>query len=68
MMLPSLAALAGTTDKLFGIIPITYAGYSSSVVPAILTVYFESHVEKLCKKFVPKMIDIILTPLISVMI
>ncbi|MCI7221682.1 MAG: PTS transporter subunit EIIC [Erysipelotrichaceae bacterium] len=68
IMLPSLAALAGTTVKLFGIIPITYAGYSSSVVPAILTVYFESHVEKLCKKFVPKMIDIILTPLISVMI
>lgn len=68
LMLPSLSALAGTTVKIFGIIPVTYAGYASTVVPAILTVYLESHIEKLCKKFVPKMIDIIVTPLISVMV
>lgn len=68
LMLPALSSMAGTTVKLFGIIPITYAGYSSTVVPAILTVYFQSHVEKICKKFVPKMIDIIVTPLITVML
>lgn len=60
--------MAGTTIKLFGIIPITYAGYASTVVPAILTVYFQSYIEKLCKRFVPKMIDIIVTPLITVML
>lgn len=68
LMLPALSSMAGTSIKLFGLIPITYAGYSSTVVPAILTVYFQSHIEKLCKRFVPKMIDIILTPLITVML
>lgn len=68
LMLPSLSAMAGTTVKIFGIIPVTYAGYASTVIPAILTVYLESHIERLCKKFVPKMIDIIVTPLISVMV
>lgn len=68
IMLPAFAAMAGTSIKLFGLIPITYAGYSSTVVPAILTVYFQSHIERLCKKFVPKMIDIIVTPLITVML
>ncbi len=68
LMHPAFAAMAGTTIKLFGFIPITYAGYSSTVIPAILTVYFQSYVEKLCKKFVPKMIDIIVTPLVTVMV
>lgn len=68
LMLPSLSAMAGTTVKIFEIIPVTYAGYASTVIPAILTVYLESHIERLCKKFVPKMIDIIVTPLISVMV
>ncbi len=65
---PSFSAMAGTEIKLFGILPITYAGYSSTVVPAILTIYFQSFIEKLCKKFVPKMIDIIVTPLITVLV
>lgn len=68
LMLPAFSGMAGTTIKLFGIIPITYAGYSSTVVPAILTVYFQSYIEKACKKVVPKMIDIIVTPLVTVML
>ena len=68
LMHPSFAAQAGTTIKLFGFIPLTYAGYSSTVVPAILTVYFQSYIEKFCKKHVPKMIDIIVTPLVTVML
>ncbi|WP_294560889.1 PTS transporter subunit EIIC [uncultured Traorella sp.] len=68
LMLPAFSAMSGTSIKLFGIIPITYAGYSSTVIPAILTVYFQSYIEKICKKFVPKMIDIIVTPLVTVMV
>lgn len=68
LMHPSFAAMAGTQIKLFGFIPITYAGYSSTVIPAILTVYFQSFIEKFCKKIVPKMIDIIVTPLVTVLI
>lgn len=68
LILPTFSAMAGTTIKLFDMIPLTYAAYSSTVVPAILTVYFQSHIERICKRFVPKMIDIILTPLITVML
>ncbi|MEG2909768.1 MAG: PTS transporter subunit EIIC [Erysipelotrichaceae bacterium] len=68
LMLPTFSSMAGTTVKLFGLIPLTYAAYSSTVVPAILTVYFQSHIERICKRFVPKMIDIIVTPLITVML
>lgn len=68
LMLPAFSGMAGTSIKLFGIIPLTYAAYSSTVVPAILTVYFQSHIERICKRFVPKMIDIIVTPLITVML
>lgn len=62
---PTFTGLAGETVQLFGIIPITYTDYSSTVVPAILTVYFMSWVEKACKKVVPEMIDIIVTPFVS---
>lgn len=62
---PTFTGLAGQTIQLFGIIPITFADYSSSVVPAILTVYFMSWIEKACKKVVPEMIDIIVIPFVS---
>lgn len=62
---PSFVGLAGQSIKLFGAIPITFADYSSSVVPAILTVYFMSWVEKGCKRVIPEMVDIIFTPFIS---
>lgn len=65
---PTFVSLAGTHINLFGIIPIDYANYSSSVVPAILTVYFMSWVEKGLKKIVPSMIDIIVTPFISLIV
>lgn len=68
LMNPAFSAMAGTSIKLFGFIPITYAGYASTVIPAILTVYFQSHIEKACKRVVPKMIDIIVTPLVTVLV
>lgn len=65
---PTFLALAGTEIKLFGFIPITYANYTSSVIPAILSVYFMSWIEKGCKKVVPHMIDIIVTPVVSLVV
>lgn len=61
---PTFVGMAGESIHLFGFIPITFGTYSSTVVPAILTVYFMSWVEKGCKKVVPHMIDIIVTPLV----
>lgn len=68
IMHPTFSGMAGTSVKLFGFLPITYAGYASTVIPAILIVYFQSYVERACKRVVPTMIDIIVTPLVSVML
>lgn len=65
---PTFTGLAGQTVQLFGVIPITFADYSSTVVPAILTVYFMSWVERACKRVVPDMIDIIVTPFVSFLV
>lgn len=65
---PSIVGLAGESIRLFGLIPITFSNYSSSLIPAILCVYFMSWVEKGLKKVVPSMIDIIVTPLLSLLI
>lgn len=65
---PTFLAMAGEEIHLFGFLPITYANYTSSVIPAILSVYFMSWVERGCKKIVPNMIDIIVTPLISLVL
>lgn len=65
---PTIVGLAGQSIQLFGLIPITFSDYSSSVIPAILCVYFMSWVEKGLKKIVPGMIDIIVTPFASLLI
>lgn len=65
---PTIVGLAGTTIHLFGVLPITISDYSSSLIPAILCVYFMSWVEKGLHKIVPSMIDIIVTPLVSLLI
>jgi len=65
---PTVVGLAGSTIHLFGLIPITFSNYSSTLIPAILCVYFMSWVEKGLKKIVPSMIDIIVTPLLSLII
>ena len=65
---PTFVGLDGQTIQLFGFIPITFANYSSTVVPAILTVYFMSWIERACKRVVPDMIDIIVTPFVSFLV
>lgn len=62
---PTFLGIAGETYHLFGIIPITFADYTSTIIPVILCVYFMSWVEKGCKKVVPHMLDLIVTPLVE---
>lgn len=62
---PTFVGMAGQSIQLLGIIPITFANYSSTVVPAILTVYVASWIERACRKVVPSMIDIIVTPFVT---
>ena len=65
---PTFAGMAGQEIRLFGMIPITFANYSSTVVPAILTVYVASWIERACKKVVPAMVDIIVTPFVTFLV
>lgn len=65
---PTFVGMAGQSIQLFGIIPITFANYASTVVPAILTVYIASWIERACKKIVPAMIDIIVTPFVTFLV
>lgn len=65
MVHPSFVGLAGTSFDLFGIIPITFADYNSTIVPAIICVYFMALIEKQLKRFVPSMLDLIVTPLVE---
>ena len=58
---------AGTGIKVFGL-PITLAGYSSSVLPIILAVWFMSYVEPIADKVSPKAIKFFSKPLITALI
>lgn len=54
---------AGNPVTLFGL-PVTMASYTSSVIPIILIVYFQSKVEGIVKKYIPKAISIFAVPLV----
>lgn len=53
---------------LFGVIPVTYARYPSSVLPIILIVYFQSKVEPFVAKHSPTVLKTILVPLVTMFV
>lgn len=60
---PSITALAGQTLHFAGIpVIIGASAYTSSVIPIILAVYVQSHVERFFKKIVPSFLQIICVP------
>lgn len=64
----SAAAEAGRTAKLFGIIPITKATYSNSVIPILLIIWLMSIVEPFFNRYVPKSIRIIFSPMLTLLV
>ena len=44
------------------------SGYTSTVIPIILSIYFASYVEKLCKKIIPDVIKTFIVPLFTLLI
>jgi PTS system, beta-glucoside-specific IIABC component len=58
---------SGGSIHLFGL-PITAVGYSSSVIPIILSVWFLSYVEPLADRVSPKAVKFFTKPLITVFI
>jgi len=58
---------AGNPGSIFGL-PIYSASYASTIIPAILSVWIMSYVEKFVVKHSPKMLRTILEPLITLLV
>lgn len=57
----------GVTVDFFGI-PAVLMGYSGTVIPAIVSIYIYSHLERLLKRIIPKSIEIFALSLVALLI
>ena len=64
---PTIIPGTGNAGYLFGL-PIYPATYSNTIIPAILTVFVMSYVEKVLNKFIPKIVRFIFVPLLELVI
>ena len=55
-----------TADVWFGLYKINLVGYQGHVIPVVIAVWFMSFLEKKLHKIVPEIIDLFVTPLVSV--
>ncbi len=69
LMEPNFTALAGAEDTLtlFGL-PLTVITYSSMIIPALIIVPIQAQLEKLLKRFIPKSIQLLFVPLITIFV
>ncbi|HBF4081297.1 beta-glucoside-specific PTS transporter subunit IIABC [Clostridioides difficile] len=70
LMEPNFTGLmqnTGDVVSFFGI-PVVLMGYSGTVIPAILTIYIYSHIEKLLKRFIPNSIEIFTLSMVALLI
>lgn len=67
---PTYIALRTAAEPvhLFGFLPVTLASYTSSVIPIILIVYFQSIVEKFVTKYIPKAIKTFVVPMVVLVV
>lgn len=56
-----------TADVWFGLYDINLTGYQGHVIPVVIAIYFMSLLEKKLHKIVPEMIDLFVTPLVTVL-
>ncbi|GMG64354.1 beta-glucoside-specific PTS transporter subunit IIABC [Tetragenococcus halophilus] len=54
--------------NLFGILPVPYLNYSTSVIPILLAVWFLSHVYQWIKKWMPKSVTLMFSPVLTLLI
>lgn len=57
-----------TADAWFGLYQINLVGYQGHVIPVVIAVWFMSLIEKKLHKIVPEMIDLFVTPLVTVLV
>lgn len=56
------------TIKVLGMIDMPLLGYQGTVLPILLVIFVMSYIEKGTRKIVPEILDILLTPLITVLL
>lgn len=57
-----------TASVWFGLYDINLVGYQGHVIPVVIAVWFMSMLEKKLHKIVPEMIDLFVTPLVTVLV
>lgn len=57
-----------TASVWFGAYDINLVGYQGHVIPVVIAVWFMSFIEKRLHKIVPEMIDLFVTPLVTVLV
>lgn len=66
---PNLAAFVAISDLDFFGIPVIFGnGYASTVIPIILAVYIQSHIERFIRKIVPRAISIFAVTFLTLLI
>lgn len=67
---PNLIALKEAGDPVYflGMIPMVMVSYSSSVIPILLIVWFQSFVERFVKKITPNVIKVFFVPMMVMLI
>ncbi len=72
LMYPSILEVAKvgevTSFKFLNIVPIPLINYSNSIVPIILSVWLLSYVYRFFEEYVPAMVTIIFTPLLTLLV
>jgi len=70
MIHPSWGALVTAKEAVtfFGIIPFTLTSYTGSVIPVILVVLVQNHVEKFLDKIIPKSVKLVFVPMLTFLI
>ncbi|MEX0057673.1 beta-glucoside-specific PTS transporter subunit IIABC [Clostridium butyricum] len=69
LVYPTIVGTAGKTLEFMGIpVVMPASGYTSSVIPIILSIYFASYVEKLLKKIIPDVIKTFIVPLFTLLL
>ena len=56
------------TIKVLGLIDMPLLGYQGTVLPILVVIFVMSYIEKGTRKIVPELLDILLTPLITVLV
>lgn len=70
MMHPTWSAMVDQKEAVnfFGVIPFTLTTYTASVIPIILVLLVQSHVEKWLEKYIPESVKLVFVPMLTFII